>query len=171
MLGREEAATARQRVIQAYAQLPYAVPDVTADDVRQANQLAWAELEAAGAPLNAPGERIYALGFVGPGPDLKVGLTSSRLGQTGRTGGTVTARIKSLERVSMAHCTVMVRAWISRPVANARNWESRSLKALEELEGSTAIGEYFRGVDFDLALKIIQSVRKDSMTSVRRAGR
>ncbi|WP_217161958.1 hypothetical protein [Streptomyces sp. AC512_CC834] len=169
MLGREEAATARQRVIQAYAQLPHAVPDVTVDDLRQANQLAWAELEAAGAPLNAPGERIYALGFVGPGPDLKVGLTSSRLGQTGRSG--VTARIKSLERVSMAHCTVMVRAWISRPVANARNWESRSLKALEELEESTAIGEYFRGVDFDLALKIIHSVRKDSITSVRRAGR
>ncbi len=71
----------------------------------------------------------------------------------------------------MAHYTVMVRAWISRPVANARNWEAKSLNALEQLEGSTAIGEYFRGVDFDVALEIIESVRKDSMTSVRRGGR
>ncbi|MEV0254690.1 hypothetical protein AB0H82_10565 [Streptomyces sp. NPDC050732] len=171
MLNREEAATARQRVMQAYAQLPHAVPDVTAADLRRANQLAWAELETAGAPLDAPGERIYALGFVGPGPDLKVGLTSSRAGQTGRSGRTAIARIKSLERVSMAHYTVMARAWISRPVANARNWEAKSLNALEQLEGSTAIGEYFRGVDFDVALEIIESVRKDSMTSVRRGGR
>jgi hypothetical protein len=65
----------------------------------------------------------------------------------------------------------MVRAWISRPVTNARDWEAKSLDALERLEGSMAIGEYFHGVDFDLALKIIHSVRNDSMTSVRRAGR
>lgn len=154
--------------MQAYAQLPQAIPEVAADDLRQANRLAWAELEMAGAPLDAPGERIYALGFVGPGPGLKVGFTSSRPGQTGRTAA---ARIKSLERVSLAHHTVMVRAWISRPVTNARDWEAKSLAALEGLEGSTAIGEYFRGVDFDLALKIIHSVRTDSVTSVRRAGR
>ncbi len=125
----------------------------------------------AGAPLDAPGERIYALGLVGPGPDLKVGITSSRPRQGARPGKSATDRIRSLERVSLAHYTVMVRAWISRPVANARDWEAKSLNALAALEGSTAIGEYFRGVDFDLALKIIHSVRNDSMTSVPRTGR
>ncbi|MFB8073545.1 hypothetical protein [Streptomyces californicus] len=171
MMDREEATAARQRVMQAYAQLPQAIPEVTADDLRQANRLAWADLEMAGAPLDAPGERIYALGFVGPGPGLKVGFTSSRPGPTDRADRTAAARIKYLERVSLAHHTVMVRAWISRPVTNARDWEARSLDALEGLEGSTVIGEYFRGVDFDLALKIIHSVRNDSMIPVRRAGR
>ncbi|MGX1675441.1 hypothetical protein [Streptomyces sp. NPDC055400] len=171
MMNREEAAAARQRVIDAYAQLPQAVPDVAVEDLRQANQLAWAELDMAGAPLDAPGERIYALGFVGPGPDLKVGLTSSRPGQADRSGRTATARIKSLERIGLAHHTVMVRAWISRPVANARDWEAQSLNVLGALEGATAIGEYFRGVDFDLAMDVIHSVRSDSMTSVRRVHR
>ncbi|MEU6994653.1 hypothetical protein ABZ953_28850 [Streptomyces sp. NPDC046465] len=50
-------------------------------------------------------------------------------------------------------------------MANARNWEAKSLNALDELEGSRAIGEYFCGVDFDITLKIIESVRKDSTAS------
>ncbi|MFD9749159.1 hypothetical protein [[Kitasatospora] papulosa] len=157
-----EALAARQRVTAAYAGHEWGShPDVDLEDLRAVNRLAWAELERAGVPLDAPGGRLYLLGFVGPGPNLKLGLITRK---PSSPDNSVLKYLRNHERRANAYRCFLVRGWISRPVkAMVRHWEETALNAVGALYGAFRDGEYFYDVDFDAAVAAAQSARKDSL--------
>ncbi|MER6738933.1 hypothetical protein [Streptomyces puniciscabiei] len=162
MLNELEALAARQRVTAAYADHEWAPhPDVDFDDLRAAKRLAWTELERAGAPLDAPGGRLYLIGFVGPGPNLKLGMVTRT---PSSPDNSVLKYLKSHERRANAYGCFLVRGWISRPVkAMVRHWEEKALNAVGALDGAFRDGEYFYDADFDAAVEAAKAARKNSL--------
>ncbi|MCQ9132842.1 hypothetical protein [Streptomyces hilarionis] len=162
MLNDLDAQAARRRVTDAYADHEWAPhPHTEAEDLRLAKALAWADLERTGTPLDAPGQRIYLLGFVGPGPDLKLGMVTRT---PSSREGYVKAYIRTHERRALAYGCFLVRAWISRPLrTGVGDWEKRALNAVGALEGADRYGEYFYDVDFDAALEMAQAARRRSL--------
>jgi hypothetical protein len=162
MVNELEGTAARRRVTAAYAAHEWAPhPDVDFEDLRAVKRLAWAELERAGAPLDAPGGRLYLLGFVGPGPDLKLGMITRK---PSSPDNSVLKYLKSHERRANAYRCFLVRGWISRPVkAMVRDWEEKALNAVGALDGTFRDGEYFYDVDFDAAVAAVQAARRRSL--------
>ncbi|MEV5524056.1 hypothetical protein AB0N43_26805 [Streptomyces pseudogriseolus] len=161
MLNYADAQAARRRVTDAYADHEWAPhPYTEAKDLRLVKALAWADLESAGTPLDAPGQRLYLLGFVGPGPDLKLGMVTRT---PSSREGSVKAYLRTHERRALAYGCFLVRTWISRPLnTGVHDWEQRALNAVGALEGAHQYGEYFYDVDFDAALEAAQAARRCS---------
>ncbi|WP_331724389.1 hypothetical protein OG416_36460 (plasmid) [Streptomyces longwoodensis] len=153
-----DAQAARRRITDAYADHKWSShPAVELKDVQLATRLAWADLERAGTPLDAPGQRLYLLGFVGPGPDLKLGRVTRK--PDGREGS-VKSYLQKHERTALTFGCPLVRAWISRPLrAGVSDWERKALNTVGALEGAVRCGEWFYSVDFDAALEAAQAAR------------
>lgn len=162
MVNELEALAARERITAAYAVHQWAPhPNFDPADMQATKRLAWAELEHAGAPLAAPGQRLYVLGFVGPGPSTKVGMAT----RTPRNKENYLKQyLRSHERTALTYGCFMVRAWISRPLTSGvRDWEQKALDAVEALDGAERHREFFYGVDFDTAVEAVKVARKTSL--------
>lgn len=101
-------ATAQERLREPH--LPcQQVPDMEFEDVRTVRDAAWQRIRELGSPLDAPGDRLYILSFIGSTPYIEVGRTTNLMRRT-----------RSHERDALVHRCSLFDAWVFRPYPSAR---------------------------------------------------
>ena len=134
------------------------VPNI--DDSTRVLQTAYDNMSRSGAPLDAPGQRLYLMHFEGPETYALQGLRSYvKVGIVEKR--TFPERLKDYEReVKLYKPAVIFDGWVSKAWPNVRRWEKRACDALEALPGTRRYyREYFTGVTFERALEVVQNER------------
>nr|AHE39594.1 hypothetical protein pFRL4_361 [Streptomyces sp. F2] len=119
---------------------------------------AWEDLEVAGGPLDAVGDRLYVLEFrsmVEKLSYIKVGRAENRPDNTRE----VSDRISRHESDAQVTQALLFRAWISRPCITAEAWEKGVKDHLTAVTEILKVGvlvkkEYFRGISHSDAVRV-----------------